>query len=662
METSWTQELIAWLNAHPGWGFSIVFLVAFFESLVLIGILLPGIVILFGVGTLIGLGMLELIPIWVAASAGAFLGDSLSYFLGHRFRGHLLDIWPFSRYPALMERGTRFFHAHGTKSVVAGRFIGPLRPIIPSVAGMMGMKPSRFLAVDIPACITWAPSFLIPGMLFGASLEVASEYTGRLTAMLVILLAILWLTWWVMRSLYEPLATRSARWMRHTIRWSRRHPVLGRVAGPVLDPSRGEVLSVTMMGILLVMVFWGLVMLLFLSPFSAQPKAVDQAVQELALSLRNHLADPLMVAISQLSRWPVSIFSAFALLLWLLGAGRRNAALHWLIAIGGGGLLHLLLSWSLRATPQVLEMAGQTLHGPSAAMSLSTVVLTFFAVMEAGELRRKHRQWPYLAAALILILLGLSRLYLGMEWLSGALMGIVMGLAWTAIVGIAYRQRAVRRFSSATASLIFYGSFLALFSWQVQEHLNDDLAALEAPTVLQEIGRDSWWESGWKNMPKERTHLSSVASRNFNAQIAVEPAQISALLERAGWESAPKTDWRWIIQALNPEPDQASLPLLGRAYQGRSEELLLRRNLEPDGRLLTIRLWDSGVRLAPGGQVLYLGQLSEEELVQRFGLFSFWRSTAVDRKQFGPIREPLESLEQKLVADKLLLIRPFQAD
>ena len=662
METSWTQELIAWLNAHPGWGFSIVFLVAFFESLVLIGILLPGIVILFGVGTLIGLGMLELIPIWVAASAGAFLGDSLSYLLGHRFRGHLLDIWPFSRYPTLMERGTRFFHAHGAKSVVAGRFIGPLRPIIPSVAGMMGMKPSRFLAVDIPACITWAPSFLIPGMLFGASLEVASEYTGRLTVLLVILLAILWLTWWVMRSLYEPLATRSARWMRHTIRWSRRHPVLGRVAGPVLDPSRGEVLSVTMMGILLVMVFWGLVMLLFLSPFSAQPKAVDQAVQELALSLRNHLADPLMVAISQLSRWPVSIFSAFALLLWLLGAGRRNAALHWLIAIGGGGLLHLLLSWSLRATPQVLEMAGQTLHGPSAAMSLSTVVLTFFAVMEAGELRRKHRQWPYLAAALILILLGLSRLYLGMEWLSGALMGIVMGLAWTAIVGIAYRQRAVRRFSSATASLIFYGSFLALFSWQVQEHLNDDLAALEAPTVLQEIGRDSWWESGWKNMPKERTHLSSVASRNFNAQIAAEPAQISALLERAGWESAPKTDWRWIIQALNPEPDQASLPLLGRAYQGRSEELLLRRNLEPDGRLLTIRLWDSGVRLAPGGQVLYLGQLSEEELVQRFGLFSFWRSTAVDRKQFGPIREPLESLEQKLVADKLLLIRPFQAD
>ena len=662
METGWTQDLIIWLNAHPGWGFGIVFLVAFFESLVLIGILLPGIVILFGVGTLIGLGLFEMIPIWVAASIGAFLGDSLSYALGHRFRGHLLDIWPFSRYPALMERGTRFFHAHGAKSVVAGRFIGPLRPIIPSVAGMMGMKPSRFLAVDIPACITWAPSFLLPGMLFGASLEVASEYTGRLTVMLVILVVILWMTWWIIRSIYEPMATRSARWLRHAIRWSRRHKVLGRVAGPVLDPSRGEVLSVTMMGILLVVVFWALMMLLFLSPFSAQPKAVDQAVADIALSLRNHLADPVMVAISQLSRWPVSIFSALALLLWLQGAGRRNAALHWLIAIGGGGGLHLLLSWSLRTTPQVLEMVGQAPHSPSAAMSLSTVVLMFFAVMEAGELQRKHRQWPYLAAALILILLMLSRLYLGMEWLSGALMGVAMGLAWTAIVGIAYRQRAVRRFSSAAASLIFYGSFFALFSWQVNEHFSEDLTALKAPTVLQQVDRNSWWESAWKNMPMERTRLSSVASRKFNAQIAADPAQISRLLEQAGWESVPEADWRWIIQALNPNPDQANLPLLGRAYQGRSEELLLRRNLEPDGRLLTIRLWDSGVRLMPGERVLYLGQLSEEVLVQSLGLFSYWRSTAVERNQFRPMREPLKSLEQNLVAEKLLLIRSFQAD
>ena len=197
---------------------------------------------------------------------------------------------------------------------------------IPAVAGMMGMKTTSFLVVDIIACVLWAPALLLPGMLFGASLEVASEYTGRLTVILVILVGVLWLTWWLIRSIYEPLASRSARWVRHLIRWSRKHPVLGRVTGSIIDPSRPEVISVTMMGILLVVFFWGLVMLLFLSPFSSQPQALDQAVRDLALSLRNHLADPVAVGFSQLSRWPVSVFSALALLLWLLGAGRSKAA------------------------------------------------------------------------------------------------------------------------------------------------------------------------------------------------------------------------------------------------------------------------------------------------------------------------------------------------
>ena len=657
MDTSWTQALLDWINAHPGWGVSIVFLVSFLESLVLVGILLPGIVILFGIGALIGLGLLDMLPVWVAASTGAFLGDFLSYGLGHRFRGHLLDIWPFSRYPGLMERGTRFFKAHGAKSVMAGRFIGPLRPIIPAVGGMMGMTPSRFLAVDTLACITWAPSFLLPGMLFGASLEVASEYTGRLTVMLVILLAVLWMTWWLIRAIYEPLAGRSARWLRHAIRWSRRHPVLGRALGPLLGPSSGEVLSVTMLGVLLVLLFWGVVMLLFLSPFSAQPRLLDQAVQELALSLRNHLADPVMVAIDQLSRWPVSIFSATALLLWLIGAGRRSAAVHWLIAIGGGALLHLLLSWGLRTAPQVIEWAGATLRSPSAAMSLATVTLTFFAVMEASELPRKHRQWPYLVAALLIMLLALARLYLGREWLSGALMGMTMGLLWTGIVGIAYRQRAFRRFSGVTASFIFYLSFFALFAWQVHEHQGEELAALTTPVVLQEIDGQVWWESDWDVVPRDRTQLASVAARRFNAQVAADPSTVAALLAGGGWEAVPDADWRWILQALNPEPDQASLPLLGRAYMGRSEELLLRKNVEPEGRVLTIRLWDSGVRLMPESRVLFVGQLSEELLVQRFGLFSYWKSSPLSVELQRPIRHSLDGLEQKQVDSDLLLLR-----
>ena len=657
MESGWTQELLGWLNANPGWGFTIVFLVAFFESLVLVGILLPGIVILFGVGTLIGLGAVQLVPIWVAASTGAFLGDFLSYLLGRKFRGHLLDIWPFSRYPGVMARGSRFFGQHGAKSIMAGRFIGPLRPIIPAVGGMMGMTSGRFLAVDVLACILWAPAFLLPGMLFGASLDVASEYTGRLTVMLVILLVALWLTWWLIRLIYEPLASHSARWLRRGIRWSRRHPILGRLAGPLLDPSRPEVLSVSMLGVFLVVLFWGMIMMLFLSPFSSQPQAMDQAVQATALSLRNHLADPVMVAISQLSRWPVSVFSATALLLWLLGARRYSAAVHWLVAIVGGGLIHLLLSWGLRNTPQMLELGNQAIRGPSAAMNLITVVLAFFAVMEAGELQRRSRQWPYIAAALMLTLLTLARIYLGLEWLSGALIGVLFGLAWTSVVGIAYRQRAKSRFSGGIASLIFYGCFLALFAWQVQENSRSDLLSLQTGIPTRELTEQAWWDGQWRQLPALRTRLVSVASTRFNAQVAVDRDRISGMFERAGWERVPDTDWLWVLQALNPEPDQASLPLLGRAFQGRSEALLLRRTVAGTDRILTLRMWDSGVRLLPRRQILYLAQLSEEQLVQRLGLFSYWRSVSLSAPQLGPVRNDLNELDQKLESEGLLLLR-----
>jgi hypothetical protein len=232
-----------------------------------------------------------------------------------------------------------------------------------------------------------------------------------------------------------------------------------------------------------------------------------------------------------------------------------------------------------------------------------------------------------------------------------------MGLLWTAIVGIAYRQRASRHFSGATASLIFYLSFLALFAWQVHEHQAEELAVLSAPAPLLQVDSEVWWDTEWRQMPEDRTRLASVSARRFNAQVAVDPGVIADLVGVAGWETVPESDWRWILQALNPEPDQASLPLLGRAYLGRSETLLLRKNIEPDGRVLTIRLWDSGIRLMPGEQALYLGQLAKELLVQRFGLFSYWKSSPMSEDLQRSVRDLLGRLEQKQVEGGVLLLR-----
>ena len=88
-------------------------------------------------------------------------------------------------------------------------------------------------------------------------------------------------------------------------------------------------------------------------------------------------------------------------------------------------------------------------------------------------------------------------------------MGLALGLAWASLVGIAYRQRSIRALPGTAASLIFYGSFIALFAWQVNEHVQDDLAALETPLSIQFVQADDWWEEDWQQMPENRTEVIS---------------------------------------------------------------------------------------------------------------------------------------------------------
>jgi len=656
VETHWTQDLLNWMSANPGWSGFWVFLMAFVESLAFIGILVPGIIILFGLGALISLGALDMWPIWLWGSVGAFFGDIASYAVGRRYRNHLPEIWPFSQFPRMLERGRDYFNVHGPKSVVIGRFIGPLRPVIPVTAGMLGLAPRRFLLVDIPACVVWTPAYLVPGMLFGASLEVASEYAGRLSLLLIIGAMVLWFTWWIIWTTYEFLASRSARWMRHVIRWLRRHPVFSRIAGPLLDSSKPEVLSITMMGLLLVLIFWGIVILLFLAPFSASPQTIDQSIQAYALTLRNHIADPMMVAITQLSRLWVLIPTSMAVLFWLIGAGRQKAALHWLVAMGGGVVLQLLLDWSLRATPLLIETGIEGVHVPSAALTLSTVVLCFFAVMVAREIKRRKRKWPYVIIGLLLSLQVLARIYLGLDWFSGALLGVALGMAWTFVVGIAYRQRAVRAFSGMAASLIFFGMLAVTFAWQVGENLDKDIAALKLPLPKVEITAADWWQDGWRMLPHERAFSSSVAARELNFQYAGDPVTLARVLARHGWQEAASANWRWVLLSMNPEASELTLPPLKRDYLGHPDVLLLHRLGGDPNQQETLRIWDSGFRLKPDGRILYVGQINAEELVQRLNVFSYWRALPPVHGSLEQLRAELDGLRTRRVDTGPLLI------
>ncbi len=342
---------------------------------------------------------------------------------------------------------------------------------------------------------------------------------------------------------------------------------------------------------------------------------------------------------------------------WLIGAGRKKAALHWLVAMGGGVVLQVLIGWALRSTPLLSEAGANTRYDPSAALTLATVVLGYFAVMIARELKRRKRKWPYVITGLLLSLLVLSRLYLGLDWLSGALVGVALGMAWTFVVGIAYRQRAMRAFNGTAASLIFFGMLAATFAWQVEQNLESDIAALKVPLLQREIPARDWWANDWQSLPSERTALQTVAARLFNFQFAGNPEDLAKVLASQGWQEAAPANWRWTILSMNPDPNEHTLPPLKRDYLGRADNLLLHR-LGGDPLVQeTLRVWDSGVRLTPKGEAVYLGQIAEEVLVQRMKLFSYWSAIPAPQENLQQLAVEVGELQNHWGSDSLLLIR-----
>ncbi|TGV69363.1 DedA family protein, partial [Mesorhizobium sp. M00.F.Ca.ET.158.01.1.1] len=112
----------------------------FGESLVLVGILLPGTTVLIIVGGLVGAGVVQPLPVLLAAMIGAALGDTISYFLGKWLGRGGVHKWPLNHYRREIARARLFFHRYGFAAVFVGRFFGPVRATVPLVAGMMGMN------------------------------------------------------------------------------------------------------------------------------------------------------------------------------------------------------------------------------------------------------------------------------------------------------------------------------------------------------------------------------------------------------------------------------------------------------------------------------------------------------------------------------------------
>src|SRR3990167_3833941 len=161
--------LLESLNSHPEWAGLITFLISASESVAIIGTVVPGSITMTAIGALAGAGI---IPLWWTifwAILGAIVGDGISYWIGWHFKERLSQVWPFRKHPKLLQSGEKFFYKYGGASVFIGRFVGPVRALVPLVAGMLRMQPMKFFIANILSAIGWAPAYMFPGIVLGAA-------------------------------------------------------------------------------------------------------------------------------------------------------------------------------------------------------------------------------------------------------------------------------------------------------------------------------------------------------------------------------------------------------------------------------------------------------------------------------------------------------------
>ncbi|MBB0232396.1 VTT domain-containing protein, partial [Streptomyces calidiresistens] len=194
------MEIQAWLATIPPLAvYTLVTVVILIEML---GVPLPGEIILVSGALLASQGVVD--PLWVGVCAtfGACVGDSLGYLIGRK-GGRPLFTRLGRRFPhhfseSNIATAERAFDRWGAWAVFFGRFVALLRIFAGPLAGVLRMPYGKFLAADLPGGVLWAGGTTAVVYYLGV---IAQEWLHRFSwiGLLLAVLAGALSTWYIKR-------------------------------------------------------------------------------------------------------------------------------------------------------------------------------------------------------------------------------------------------------------------------------------------------------------------------------------------------------------------------------------------------------------------------------------------------------------------------------
>ncbi|MBO3275248.1 bifunctional DedA family/phosphatase PAP2 family protein [Pseudomonas schmalbachii] len=375
----------AWIGANPQWLALVLFLVAFLECAAIVGIVLPGVVMLFAIAVLAGSGALGLGETLLLAFVGGLLGDILSYWLGRHFHQNIRRLPVLRHHPEWIAGAEGFFARNGVASLLVGRFIGAFRPFLPMIAGMLDMPFGRFLAVSVVAAAGWSVAYLLPGWTTGAAMRLPLP-PGFWTEAAVVAAGL---------ALMIGLLVR-ANLRRHV--WT----------APLAAGLNFILLLVLLLG-------W------------SHLDALDHGLMALVQERRTLWMNKLMVAVTRVGDFRTQL-AAGAILALLLAALRlwRHALFAAASMLGTALLTDTLKKLFERARPEVIADPLGAFSMPSGH---SSAAFAFFLVLGLLASREKPPRVGLVWLLLALIpaaSIAMSRVYLGAHWPSDIIAGALL--------------------------------------------------------------------------------------------------------------------------------------------------------------------------------------------------------------------------------------------
>jgi len=162
------QHLADVIQRYGPHAYTLLFLIVFLETGLVVTPFLPGDSLLFAAGSFAALGALRFWPLFFLLSAAAIMGDTVNYAIGaylgprvfHYQRSRLFN-------PEHLRKTHEFYERYGGKTIIIARFVPIIRTFAPFVAGIGKMSYARFLSYNVTGGVLWVAVCLSAGYFFG---------------------------------------------------------------------------------------------------------------------------------------------------------------------------------------------------------------------------------------------------------------------------------------------------------------------------------------------------------------------------------------------------------------------------------------------------------------------------------------------------------------